>query len=235
MEKNTVMAAMMAAAVLGTAGAALAAPEVSNVSMEQITGTRQVKITYNLTNEAAIITLSIETNGVAIPDSAVTRLTGAVCKEVAIGTGHTIMWNAGADWPENITATAKARVTAWSVDAPPQYCAVDVIEGSSASLYPVYYYLSAEGVPGGVTNALYKTTQILMRKLPSTDGTFKMGSPADETGRNADREEQVNVSHSPLLLRSNTTAYRPHPTSYISHLTIGGEADPCATGSVASV
>jgi len=184
-------AAALAAAVTMGAGAAWAVPAVSNVQMTQRAGTRVVDITYDLAGEAAIVTLGIETNGVAIPDSAVTRLSGDVCKVVAPGS-RSITWNAGADWPEHAVTNARARVTAWSTNAPPLYCAVDVTGGSATNVYPVYYYASAEGVPGGVTNDLYKTVLILLRRIGPTGGEgFLMGSPSTETGRNTARETQV--------------------------------------------
>ena len=62
-----------------------------------------------------------------------------------------------------------------------KYMAVDVSKGPAASSYPVRYFATAEDVPGGVTNDLYKTTSILMRRIPS--GTFTMGSPEEELGR----------------------------------------------------
>jgi hypothetical protein len=119
----TKTAAAVAAAVTMGAGAAYAVPQVTNVRMAQRAGTRVVDVLYDLAGEAAIVTLGIETNGVAIPDSAVTRLSGDVSVVIQPGTDRHIVWNAGADWPENVTETAKARVTAWSVDAPPLYCA----------------------------------------------------------------------------------------------------------------
>jgi formylglycine-generating enzyme required for sulfatase activity len=188
----TKTAAAVAAAVTMGAGAAYAVPAVSNVQMTQRAGTRVVDITYDLAGEAAIVTLGIETNGVAIPDSAVTRLSGDVSVVVQPGTNRHIVWNAGADWPEHAVTNARARVTAWSTNAPPLYCAVDVTGGPSTNSYPVYYYVSAEGVPGGVTNYAYKTNLILMRRIDSTGGEgFWMGSPSNETGRNAARETQV--------------------------------------------
>jgi len=194
MRSITNTAAALAAAVTMGAGAAYAVPQVSNVRMAQRANSRVVDITYDLAGEAAIITLGIETNGVAIPDSAVTRLSGDVSVVIQPGTGRHIVWNAGADWPENVTTTAKARVTAWSVDAPPLYCAVDVVGGTATNVYPVYYYASAEAVPEGVTNGLYKTTRILMRKVPATGaGGFKMGSPSNETGRDGGREDWHDV------------------------------------------
>ena len=190
MKRMTNRAALVAAAVFMTVGAAYALPLVTDVVMTQRAGTRIVDITYTLSGEAAIVTLGIETNGVAIPDAAVTRLSGDVCKKVEAGS-RSIVWNAGADWPENLTVVAKAKVTAWSVDAPPLYCAVDVTQGTSAQTYPVYYYVSAEGVPGGVTNYAYKTNLILMRRIDSTGGEgFWMGSPPMKPGVMAPRRRR---------------------------------------------
>ncbi|MDD2599242.1 MAG: formylglycine-generating enzyme family protein [Kiritimatiellae bacterium] len=175
MRKRVLMATLAVATVLGTVGSAYAVPLVSDVVMTQRTGTRIVDITYTLSGEPAIVTLGIETNNVALPDSAVTRLSGDVCKKVEAGS-RSIVWNAGADWPENLTqvAKAKAKVTAWSVDAPPQVMVIDLTGGSSASSYPVNYYVSTAALPyGGLTNSIYKDSQLVMRKIPN--GAFTMG------------------------------------------------------------
>ena len=172
MKRMTNRAALVAVAVFVTVGAAYAVPLVSNVVMKQRAGSRIVDITYNL-DESAIVTLGIETNGIALPDSAVTRLTGDVCMKVEAGSGS-IVWNAGADWPENLTQFAKAKVTAWSVDAPPQVMVIDLTGGSSASSYPVNYYVSTAALPyGGLTNSIYKDSQLVMRKI--SNGAFTMG------------------------------------------------------------
>ena len=168
---------LLVATIFVTVGMATAVPEVSNVVMTQLDGSRTVKVTYDLSGEAAIVTLGIETNEVAIPDSAVTRLTGDVCKVVEPGTDKTIIWNAGADWPENRTESAKAKVTAWSVDAPPQVMVIDFSKGTAATEsdpYPVYYYTSQDALPGGgLSNVLYKTDMLVMNKI--TSGSFSMG------------------------------------------------------------
>jgi formylglycine-generating enzyme required for sulfatase activity len=70
-----------------------------------------------------------------------------------------------------------------------------VAGGPSTNSYPVYYYASAEAVPGGVTNDLYKTVHILMRQIPPTGGEgFMMGSPSNETGRDGTREDWHKVT-----------------------------------------
>ncbi|MFA7173850.1 MAG: hypothetical protein WC340_10640 [Kiritimatiellia bacterium] len=135
MKRMTNRAVLAAAAVFVTVGAAYAVPLVTDVVMTQ-RAYAPLDITCELAGEAAIVTLGIEINGVAIPDSAVTHLTGGVCKKVEMGS-RSIIWNAGADWPENLTQVAKAKVTAWAVDAPPQVMVIDLRGGSSATNYPV--------------------------------------------------------------------------------------------------
>ncbi len=68
------------------------------------------------------------------------------------------------------------------------YMAIDVSAGPAATNYPVRYFATGEDVPGGVTNDLYKTTHILMRRIPA--GTFTMGSPEGELGRNSDEAQR---------------------------------------------
>ena len=195
MKASTTMAALAAAAVLVTAGAAYAVPEVANVVMTQRADSRIVDITYELTGEAAIVTLGIETNGIALPDSAVTRLSGDVCKVVDTGAGKAIVWNAGADWPENLTQTAKAKVTAWATATPPLYMVVDVSGGSATNYYPVSYHVSAAALPaGGLSNDLYRTMWLAMRRVrtqvagTTENGVFTMGSPVSESQRTAASE-----------------------------------------------
>jgi formylglycine-generating enzyme required for sulfatase activity len=55
-----------------------------------------------------------------------------------------------------------------------EYMVVDLSGGAGAVTYAVEYYSGASAVPGGVTNDTYKTTKLLLRKIPK--GTFMMGS-----------------------------------------------------------
>ena len=193
MNKTKTVATLAATAVMGVAGAAYAVPEVSNVTMTQRVNSRIVDIGYTLAGEEAIVTLSIETNGVALPDSAVTQLSGDVATVVQMGS-RSIVWNAGADWPEHSVTDARARVTAWQTNSPPQCCVVDLAGGIVADTYPVTYYVSVNALPGGVTNDLYKTTRLVMRKIPATGVQgFKMGSPSSEAYRDSNREDWHDV------------------------------------------
>lgn len=94
----------------------LAVPIVSNVRMQQIEGTKQVRITYDVTdnfNKSLWATVSISTNGVALP---VNSVTGDVLCAMSPGSGKTIIWDAGADWNGRYTEIAEAVVDASGVD-----------------------------------------------------------------------------------------------------------------------
>jgi len=166
-----------------------AVPQVGNVALAQRSHTRTLDITYTLSGEAAIVTLSITTNGVALPDRAVTALSGDVCKRVEPGT-RSIVWQAGQDWPEHLASDAKAVVTAWATNNPPLYLVADLSEGASATNYPVCYYTSADALPaGGLTNPLYRTSWLVLRRIRTQsaypeNGVFEMGSPITERGHN---------------------------------------------------
>lgn len=173
------MKCMMLGLSAFAACAALAAPTVKNVTMTQ-GADRLVRVTYDLEDEDAIITLSVETNGVPLAEGEVANLSGDVSKVVTVGTGKTIVWQACQSWPNHKVDNARARVTAWSRKAPPRYMVIDLLKGNAASAgnpMSSYFYTSAAAVPGGVTNIRYKTTHLLMRRVDPTDDLgFVMGS-----------------------------------------------------------
>lgn len=154
--------------ILAEAQSQNSVPSVSDVTITQLAYSRNVEITYKLSESPAIITLSIETNNVAIPNSAVTHLSGDVSMVVEPGGGNkTITWNAGADWPDNITDKAVARITAWYTNNPPAVMVVDLskgVAGSSQNRYPVLYYPSLESLRGGITNEIYKSNFLVLKK-----------------------------------------------------------------------
>ncbi len=182
------------AALAATTSAALTAavPEISGVTMAQDVA-RLVTITYTLADAPAVVTVDVQTNNAngvwtSIGGEAVWNAQGDVWKKVETGS-HTITWRPDHSWPDHKVADGGARavVTAWALDNTPDYMAVDV----SAAARPdtQTYYPAAGFVPGGVTNHLYKTTTLLMRKIMAKDVKWTMGStPLETVGRNAARE-----------------------------------------------
>ena len=174
---------MKSVAVLATltaTAAAFAAPVVDDVTMTQETATRCVTITYKLTDEPAIVTFDIRTNGTSIGAANLQTVGGDVNKVVrSLGTTRTITWQPTADWPGHKISdrSVTAVVTAWATNCPPPYMTIDLLNDSTA-LTPnegLRFYVSAEAVPGGVSNDVYKTRKLLMRKIPAADIVWRKG------------------------------------------------------------
>lgn len=191
--KKLTMAALTAAT---SATLTAAVPEISGVTMAQDV-TRRVTITYTLADAPAVVTVDVQTNAntsaaaddpgwTSIGGEAVWNATGDVWKKVETGS-RTITWRPDHSWPDHKIAAGGARavVTAWALDNTPDYMAVDLTATGGADTQT--YYPAADFVPGGVTNGIYKTTKLLMRKIMAKDVTWTMGSVA-EIGRTAARE-----------------------------------------------
>lgn len=172
-----------------TAGSTLvAAPQVSGVALSQSGGT--VTINYTLSVEPGIVTVDVQTNAgdnvwVSIGPEHLTHFAGDVNKRVDTGS-HTITWKPRKAWPDNkVTENVKAVVSAWALNAPPDYMVVSLVSSHS-----VEFYTSSKAVPFGVTNDLYKTDYLVLRKIPAANVRWRMGSPATpaEKGRTAARE-----------------------------------------------
>ena len=208
---NNITKALVCAAAAGAASLASATPEVSDVTFAQDGASRAVTITYKLT-EPAVVTLDVQTNATAnaatgwasIGGVAVCNAQGAVWRKVtsadADGSGaYTIAWRPDRSWLDEdgkgfkiAEGCAKAVVTAWALDNTPDYMVVDV--SAAAQPNTQNYYPAADFVPGGVTNSLYKTTMLLMRKIMAKDVTWTMGATTLETKRNATREATHQVT-----------------------------------------
>ena len=167
------------ALLIGTSAAFAAAPEVSFVEMSQ-SASRQVMVKYRL-SAPAVVTLDIQTNFVAngetrwasIGGENLGHVVGDVNRLVTESGVHTNYWFPDKAWPNHRIPNdgARAVVTAWAPDAPPDWMLVDLATKSN-----VTYYASVEALPyGHPTNAAYKTQAILFRKIPAAGRSFRMG------------------------------------------------------------
>ena len=159
-----------------------AAPIVreNSVTMSQSGG--DVTIGYTLEGEAGIVTVDIQTNGVSIGSENLSFMAGDVNKVVQPG-NRTITWKPYKAWPDNSAASARAVVSAWATDAPPDYMVVSLAADNS-----VRYFATAEEIPFGVTDDRYKTEYLLLRKVPAANVEWRMGSPSTESWRESNRE-----------------------------------------------
>ena len=162
-------------------------PQISNVRLGQNSLSRRVTVKYDL-DEAAVVTMDVLTNGVSIGGTNIQGVGGDCFKKVAAGNDHVVEWDPYLSWPDQKfgAGVVSVRMTAWALDNTPDYMAVDITATGGADTQT--YYPAADFVPGGVTNGLYKTTKLLMRKIMAKGVEWTMGSTTLETKRNATRE-----------------------------------------------
>ena len=147
-------------AALASAGALAAT--ISNMGISG-TGNGPVVVTYDL-DAAAIVTFDVTTNGVSIGQGAA-QVGGDANRKADAQGGR---WK---HWQGHSLANVQVQLKAWDVDNPPIYLAVELHGGD------VEYYASADLVPGGVTNRRYKTSHIVLAKIPAAGRNWLVGAP----------------------------------------------------------
>ena len=163
---------------IGYATAAFALPpRLSTPTVTQDAATRRVTVTYRLHDAAAVVTALFLTNGAPVAAADCAYVGGDVNRRIdTLDADLSFGWTPPAGrFPD--AATFGVRLSAWTLDAPPDYMDVSLSVSNC-----VRYYASAEAVPGGVTDVVYKTDRVLMRKIPAKNVVWKMGSPDDEVG-----------------------------------------------------
>jgi len=122
----------------------------------------------------------------------ITNAAKAVTGETAYTSGlHKIVWDMAADGLTLVSTNVVFAVT-YKEHVEPEglYCVIDLSEGTSATSYPVTHF---DAVPSGGWSDEYKTTKLVLRKIPA--GTFTMGSSTDELGRQGDEvQHQVTMT-----------------------------------------
>ncbi|MBQ6248470.1 MAG: hypothetical protein IJK04_16495, partial [Kiritimatiellae bacterium] len=183
-----------------------AAPELADYTVEQ-NADRMVIVSFILT-EKAILTMDVFTNGVSIGAENYQTFRDAMTnvdefpanKAVAAGP-HVFTWRPTKEWPGYHFANGEfsVAVKAWSFDAPPDYM---VIDGSSVSNTPSFY-AKADDIPGGIKTAdpddadavsalssdPYRTTRLVLRKIPAAGVKWAMGSPENEAYRQSNETQ----------------------------------------------
>ena len=150
---------------------------------------------------------------------------------------HRLVWDAGKDNPNFVVDAVTVEVQALLGTG--LYLVIDLSGGPDAASYPISY-LGAE--PQGGWTDEYKTTKLVLRRIQP--GTFTMGSPSDETGRNSgEMQHEVTISE-PFYMGvfevtqkqyelvtgnkpsyfSNSTCYESRPVEQVSWNDIRGNS-----------
>ena len=160
-------------------GTATDVPVISDTTFSQPGGGRTVTVTYNLQYAPAIVTVDVLTNGVSIGADKVTYLEGDVNKVVQPG-ARTFKWFAKRDWPDQLITEniVSVKLRAWALTEPPPYMVADLETPSN-----VTYYASVDALPdGGLSNRLYKTARLVMRRIDAAGVRWNMGTHPTEIG-----------------------------------------------------
>ena len=148
---------------------------------------RKVGISFELVGGPAIVMLDITTNGVSIGSEnfPVTEAGAeASCLNRIVPSGcHTLVWDPVATWPGHRFSHGELAVDvkAYSLVQPPDWMVVDLQSKSN-----VVFYADKSDIPGGIADRRYKTSKLLMRKIPAGATKTRIGSPTGETGRSSD-------------------------------------------------
>ncbi len=159
----------------------------SNTAVQDM-ASRTVNITYDL-SEDAIVTLSVYTNGVKVSDEALRSVSGDVNRLVGAGEGRRISWYPDESWPwQEVGAGAITfSLDKYSPSDPPAYMALDLTHSTMTN---VFWYASAEAMPEPITNDVWKTDFLVMRRIPAKDVVWEMG-----VATNAQGEAYENVGY----------------------------------------
>lgn len=173
-------------AAMGGMAFAMTTPQVTNVRMEQDESHR-VTISYSI-DAPAIVTLSIETNTLAngagewidIGAANLGSLSGDVQAIMKTAGEKTIIWKPTMSWPGQVIPDNRVRavITAYSLDAPPDYLVVNLAKPSEKA-----FFATAEAIPDGIGASRYKTDYLVLRKIPAANVAWRMGSPVTEACR----------------------------------------------------
>jgi formylglycine-generating enzyme required for sulfatase activity len=177
--KNTYTSILLLSACLALAHGASALPTISNVALSVNETQRRATITYELAGGPAIVTADILPNGVSIGEANCAGMCLDVNKLVTNG-GHEILWLVDHGGTEGLRlegAQVEAKLTAWRPETPPDYLVVGLNCRSN-----VLYFTSTNALPGGLQNDAWRTTHIVMRKIPAANKIWTMGAPPTEPG-----------------------------------------------------
>ncbi len=181
----------VAAALAALSACAMPTVEPGSVTVSQDKATGRVTIGYTLEGDPGVVTLDVMTNGVSIGGEHLRRLGGDVNCKVATTGQKSISWipDAGMRGFALTNDDVRVVVTAWPTNNLPDYMVIDL------SMSKKYWFYPNEGqLPHGVTSHVYKTDQLVMRKIPAAGKCFRMGSPSVEAGRTAADEKVHYVS-----------------------------------------
>ena len=197
-------------------------PQITQLRIGQ-DARRFIHVSYHL-DETAYVTMDVLTNGVSIGGQNVAYVSGD-CNQLVPAGDRSILWDARRSWPDKRIddGALSVRLTAWASDVPPPVMDVNLETKAIA------YYASFDFLPqGGLTNDIYRTTHLVMKKVDAEGMTFTMGSPTDENQwRNASEvQHRVALTNDYYLAIYETTRKQFALMGCKVHATYGEQETP---------
>lgn len=149
------------------AGALGAAPTVTVTSVTQDAVRHRVTVNYEL-SEDAIVTASLASGGRTL---AAPRVWGDVQAAVP-GGARSFSWTP-ADADDCVGHAVTFTVSAWDPADPPDYLVCDLDLGTRA------HYATTNDLPEGVGSDLYRTSKLLLRRIPAAHRLWDMGEDGE--------------------------------------------------------
>ena len=211
-----------------------AAPEIvsGSVSLSKSISNAVVEIAYTLTGEPAVVTIDIQTNTVqdasgdwvSIGGEGIGLLGGEANKVVRrLDVPSKAYWFAPVSFKDRVIASGgiRAEVTAWPTNCPPDYMTID-LTASTSTVCAIRFYTSTNALPGGFANLAYKTSLLLMRKIPAAGVVWWMGAPSNESGSTF----RWDVRHKVMLTEDYYAAV--YETTQAQYMNINGSLNSCS-------
>ena len=195
MQTNTLRAIALGIGILGSASSLFGVgPQIDPSTVHFAAEGPKAVITYTLSGAPAIVTMEVQTNTldngagewVDIGGWNVQHVKGDVNRLVRdVGTVRTIEWKAYKDIPNRKIGEGRIRavLTAWATNAPPDWLVVGLTKQDD-----VRFYASTNYLPHGFGDYSYKTTELLMRRIPAAGVVWTMGSDPVESAYDATRD-----------------------------------------------
>lgn len=165
-------------------------PSVDDVTVKQTGG--RVRVDYRL-SAPAVVTVDFQTNRtaggwVSVGAENFRDLSGAVNRRVEAG-AQSLVWKCrreGAAFKVSDGAF-RAVLKVHALNDPPQWMTLELSSGE------VRYYDCSEALPGGETSPAWKTSHVLLKKIPAAATGFFMGQAQGENANYASSETRREV------------------------------------------
>ena len=136
---------------------------------------KRMSVSYTL-NEPAVVVVDILVDDEPVPPFRRSTFRGETNQRVAAGR-HTFSWKPRKEgYAGDSLDNVRVEIRAYALNRPPDFMTVGVAEPCD-----VRYYESADRVPGGVTNDVYKTEKMLFRLIPASNVSWIMGCTTYES------------------------------------------------------